>query len=143
LATKTARLMLDARRKAGETIRIMKERGELDCGMGGNRRSQSHAGTVKLDDLGLTKNQSSRYQQEASVPEEVYRDWVEAIVESDARELTAAGFFQLRPIGPRALLVAAGFKRSRRPTKATASNRRHAALGIAPKSRRRAKFLQT
>jgi uncharacterized protein YjiS (DUF1127 family) len=90
LATKTARLMLDARRKAGETIRLMKERGEL-AERGRDRKEMSQAATFKLDDIGLTRSQSSRYQQEASVPEEVYRDWVAAIVESDARELTAAG----------------------------------------------------
>jgi hypothetical protein len=108
LATKTARLMLDARRKAGETIRLMKERGELAERVG---RNGSQPGTHSLDDLGLTKNQSSRYQQEASVPDEVYRDWVAAIVESDARELTAAG----HPIGHTSHAQRAEFKTNANP----------------------------
>ena len=61
--------MLDARRRAGDTLIEMKERGELDCGKGGDRKSRSQPGRVKLADLGLTFNQSSRYQLEARVQE--------------------------------------------------------------------------
>ena len=63
------RMELDARRKAGQTLGVMKERGELDAGQGGDRKSRSQAATVKtLDDLDLTKSESSRYQAEAAVP---------------------------------------------------------------------------
>jgi hypothetical protein len=68
--------MLDARRKAGETLRAMKERGEL----AENQHSRSHGGTTTLIDLGLTKNQSSRYQQEASVSTSIpsHPGWAES-----------------------------------------------------------------
>ncbi len=60
-----AHIMLDARRKAGDSLRLMKERGEL---AEGRRPKLSQAAIVTLDSLDLTLSQSSRYQQEASVP---------------------------------------------------------------------------
>ena len=46
----------------GETLKLMKKRGELREG----NPKLSQAGTVvTLEDIGLTRNQSSRYQQEA------------------------------------------------------------------------------
>ncbi len=51
--------------QAGETLGVMKERGEL-AERGLNRHTKmSQPGTSTLEDLGLTRNQSSRYQQEA------------------------------------------------------------------------------
>ena len=56
---------------AGDTLKAMKERGEL-AEQGGDRKSTSHdARLITLDDLGLTYSQSSRYQQEASVPDDL------------------------------------------------------------------------
>ena len=81
------RIELDARRKAGETIRVMKERGELREG----KPKLSHAGIVSsLDDLGLTLNESSRYQAEATIPEEKYQAWVVETCDG-GEELSAAG----------------------------------------------------
>ena len=62
------RIELDARRKAGETIVVMRERGEL-AEHGGDRKSKSHAATlISLEELDLTKSESSRYQAEAADP---------------------------------------------------------------------------
>jgi hypothetical protein len=52
---------------AGDTLVLMKERGELK--EGGDRKALSQAGIVTLAELGLNLSQSSRYQYEASVPE--------------------------------------------------------------------------
>jgi hypothetical protein len=60
-----ARIMLDARRKTGETLATMKERGELATKENGGV-SQAATPLLTLTDLGLTRSQSSRYQQEAS-----------------------------------------------------------------------------
>ena len=74
-----ARLALDARRKAGNTLKEMMERGEL-AKPGKSKMSQR--ATFTLEDLGLTRNQSSRYQQEASVPQEAYEAWVRRVIDS-------------------------------------------------------------
>lgn len=87
-----ARIMLDARRHAGLTLIAMKERGELAT----RGDAMSQRGTsVTLDDLGLSRNQSSRYQQEASVPDDQYREWVENVCSSDEGQLTASGLRSL------------------------------------------------
>ena len=85
LLASAKKVELDARRKAGETLVAMKERGEL----AENQHCRSQNATSTLDDLGLTKSQSSRYHQEASIPEDVYAPWV-ADVLRDERELTVA-----------------------------------------------------
>jgi N6-adenosine-specific RNA methylase IME4 len=92
-----ARIMLDARRQAGLTLVAMKERGEL-AARGGDRKSNSQPASLKLEDLGITHSQSARYQQEASVSEEQYRMWVDDVLSSDDRELSAA---QLRKFAKR------------------------------------------
>jgi hypothetical protein len=82
-----ARIMLDARRRAGDTLKLMKQRGEL--AERGDATSQR--GRSSLADLGLTYNQSSRYQKEASVPQEQFQQWVSRVIESEDGDLTAAG----------------------------------------------------
>jgi hypothetical protein len=87
-----ARQVLDSRRKLGQSLIEMQERGEL-ASPGENLLYQR--GTCSLAGLGLTRNQSSRYQLEARVPPDVYEAWVADVLRSDDRMLTAAGLRRL------------------------------------------------
>jgi hypothetical protein len=63
-----------AERRTGELLIEMRETGERDAGLGGDRKSRSHDATViappKLVDLGITKTQSSRWQAKAKLSDE-------------------------------------------------------------------------
>jgi len=89
---RAGRLALDARRKTGATLRAMRERREL---AERGRRHMSHAGTFTLADLGLTRNDSSYYQLEASVPQRRYDQWVERVVKSHDGTSSASGLRSL------------------------------------------------
>jgi DNA modification methylase len=54
--------------KGGIVLIEMKKRGER-IGQGGDKKSKSHDDTLILDDLGITKGESSRWQQMAQVSE--------------------------------------------------------------------------
>jgi hypothetical protein len=86
-----ARLALDARRKAGDTLNEMRKRGEL-AERGSNQHTRlSQPAMTTLEDLGFTPSQGSRYQQEASVPADVYAAWIQRVIASRDRVLTAGG----------------------------------------------------
>jgi len=56
-----AYVKLVAERRAGELLRQMADHGERER-RGGDRRSNSHESSLKLDDLGISWDQSSRWQ---------------------------------------------------------------------------------
>jgi hypothetical protein len=87
LQNRAAEIKLRAERKVGDFLREMHLRG-------GDRRSKCPRITLKLDDLGITKEQSSRWQLLASVPEAQFVCHVRAQNEL-GRELTARGLLRL------------------------------------------------
>jgi hypothetical protein len=82
-----AEVKLRAERKAGKVLGECKLRG-------GDRRSKSHDPTLKLSDLGITRDQSYRWQLEASVPDSEFERFVRECQHS-CRELTSAALVRL------------------------------------------------
>ena len=82
-----AELKLQAERRAGEFLWNMKLRG-------GDRKSKSNGAGIRLRDLGIDKNQSARWQLEASVPESVFCEFVRREYES-RREISSAGLLRI------------------------------------------------
>ena len=56
---------------------------------GGDRRSKNHNERLKLDDLGISRNQSTRWQMQAKVPENVFRKHIKLTCDA-GKELTSA-----------------------------------------------------
>ena len=80
-------IKLRAERRAGEILRNMeKHPGTV---LGGNI-VQPPSKLSKLEDLGINKTQSSRWQLEASIPEEEFENYIET-----GEELTTAGAVRL------------------------------------------------
>ena len=69
-----AEIKVRAEIKCVELLKDMAERGERDTGSGGDRKSLSQPATVKLADIGLTRDDSSRYQQAAAAPREAVEE---------------------------------------------------------------------
>jgi site-specific DNA-methyltransferase (adenine-specific) len=92
-------LKVRAERRAGELLKEM----ELDKG-GGDRKSDnyknhhSHDATsdsFKLSDIGISKDQSSRWQSIASIPEKIFDDHISEITKDGEKELTSAELLRL------------------------------------------------
>ena len=64
-----AEIKIRAERRAGEILKNMADKDERAGGHGGDRKSSD---TLSLEELGVTNKQSSRWQTEASVPEDVF-----------------------------------------------------------------------
>src|SRR4051794_6836347 len=94
----SASLGLDVQNRAAEVkLRAERQAGRLLSQLmlrGGDRRSKSHHGRLKLFDLGLTPNQSKRWQLQARIPEEVFRAHVTSTC-NEGKELTSAGLMRL------------------------------------------------
>ena len=81
-----AEVKLRAERRLGGRLSEMKLRG-------GDRRSH-RKGQVSLRELGIDKNQSARWQQEASVPDELFTDYL-ARARNHGQEISSAALLRL------------------------------------------------
>lgn len=90
-----AEIKLTAERKAGEILARM----EKDCG-GRPARNRSHdaSGFSSLKELGIKKDQSSRWQKQATVPEDVFAKHV-AECNEQGKELTQSSVLKLAGAG--------------------------------------------
>jgi N6-adenosine-specific RNA methylase IME4 len=82
-----AAVKLKAERKAGELLKQLGLRG-------GDRRSNHQADGLKLNDLGISQNESTRWQREAAVPEREFKRFIEKTTRTN-RELTSSGPIKL------------------------------------------------
>jgi hypothetical protein len=87
LQNRASELKIRAERKAGSFLRSLNLRG-------GCRRSNRHRAVLKLADLGISSDQSRRWQKIASVSESEFEQYVEWVKERH-RELTSAGLLRL------------------------------------------------
>jgi hypothetical protein len=89
----SASLGLDVQNRAAEIkLRAERQAGKLLTQMtlrGGDRRSKDHTERLKLDDLGISRNQSTRWQMEARVPENVFREHIRKTCQA-GKELTSS-----------------------------------------------------
>jgi hypothetical protein len=82
-----AEVKLRAERKAGTLLAEMQLHG-------GDRKSSSQPENLKLADLGLSHNESHRWQTEATLPEPVFETYV-ATTKQQGKELTSSGVYEL------------------------------------------------
>jgi hypothetical protein len=94
----SASLGLDIQNRAAEVkLRAERQAGKLLSAIslrGGDRRSKNHGERLKLDDLGISRNQSTRWQLEARVPEDVFREYIRETRQA-GRELTSNRLIRL------------------------------------------------
>lgn len=87
LQNHAAEVKLRAERKAGSVLKTLRLRG-------GDRKSKGHRDSLKLDDLGISRNQSKRWQQIAAVPDVEFNQYLKGM-NSDGREITSAGLLRI------------------------------------------------
>ena len=81
---KAEEIKLRAERRAGELLN------EMPKNKGGQYRSQPVTGTLTLENIGVTKNQSSKWQRIASIPEDKFETYL-----SVQKELSTSGAISL------------------------------------------------
>ena len=88
-ANAAAAIKLRAERKAGEMLAVMEKQKP-----GEYQRSQDATVAPSLEELGIKKDQSSRWQRKAAVAEETFEEYL-ASCEADRREVTQAGLLNV------------------------------------------------
>ena len=86
-----AEVKLRAERKAGVLLRSLRLRG-------GDRKSKRHAASLKLDDLGISRDQSKRWQHIASVSDAEFAQYLKGTADQ-GREITSAGLLRIAAKG--------------------------------------------
>lgn len=89
-ANAAAEIKLRAERKAGEMLAAM----EKNPGGGDQSTGNGVLPVPSLDDLGIDKMQSSRWQREAKVPEEEFEAYIESCC-YEGKEVTQAGLLKI------------------------------------------------
>lgn len=87
LQNRAAEVKLRAERKAGQFLKTLKLRG-------GDRKSKRHAALLKLEDLGISRDQSKRWQYVATVTEAEFCEYLKAM-NNQNREITSAGLLRV------------------------------------------------
>jgi hypothetical protein len=82
-----AEVKLRAERKAGGLLRSLKLRG-------GDRKSKRHDASLKLNDLGISRDQSKRWQHIASISEIEFSKYLKSMID-EGREITSAGLLRI------------------------------------------------
>jgi hypothetical protein len=95
IAQEAAEIRLRAERKAGEVLVEMDKRGERIGPHGGAKKSSDTMSLVSLDDLEVTRKQSSRWQEIAHVPEPVFEEYIREGREKESHELTTSGLMTI------------------------------------------------
>ena len=89
-ANAASAIKLRAERKAGEMLAVM----EKNKGGGDQSTGNGVLPVLSLEDLGIEKMQSSRWQREAAVAEDTFEEYL-ASCEADRREVTQAGLLNI------------------------------------------------
>jgi hypothetical protein len=94
----SAALGLDIQNRAAEVkLRAERRAGKLLAQLllrGGDRRSKARHNRLKLDDLGITRNQSTRWQIQAKVPEDIFGIYIRQTCDA-GKELTSANLMRI------------------------------------------------
>lgn len=87
LQNRAAEVKLRAERKAGKLLESLKLRG-------GDRKSKRHRASLKLNDLGVSRDQSKRWQHIACVSEAEFSKYLKSMIDQ-GREITSAGLLRV------------------------------------------------
>ena len=87
LQNQAAEVKLLAERKAGQFLTALKLRG-------GNRKSKGHDAPLKLEDMGISRDQSKRWQHVSSISERDFRQYLKAAT-ALGQEVTSAGLMRV------------------------------------------------
>lgn len=86
MQNRAAELKLKAERKAGQLLAGLRLRG-------GDRKSNGRGDRLMLSDLGISQNQSKRWQKEAAIAEHVFQRYIRTANQS-GKEVTTAGLLR-------------------------------------------------